>query len=287
MLPQLLVLGLAVGCIYALVALGFTLIYRALRMVNFAQGQVFMLGAFIGLALAQTWGLNPLILLAVVSVLTFGLGMVAERVIYRRLRHNHESFVVGAIGFGVALENTVRLFFPEPVRFPRVFGVGVVDILGARVNINYVWIVAAAVVLVTALHLLLNHTRVGRALRAVASDADIASTIGVDVSQAINLTFGLSFAMGAIAGVLTGPLYFVSFDMGAMVGLKAFSAAVIGGINSIPGTICGGIALGIIEALFAGYISSEYRDLGAFVILIMMLFFRPQGFLGTVVPVKV
>lgn len=287
MLPQLLVLGLAVGCIYALVALGFTLIYRSLRMVNFAQGQVFMVGTFVGLALTQTWKLQPLVLLVLVSTLAFALGMLAERVVYRRLYHNHEAFVVGAIGLGVMAENTVRLFFPEPVRFPRVFGVGVVDVLGARVNINYVWIVAAAVVLVAGLHFLLNHTRLGRALRAVASDAEIASTIGIDVGRAINLTFGLSFSMGAIAGVLTGPLYFVSFDMGSMVGMKAFAAAVIGGINSIPGTIFGGIALGIVEALFAGYISSEYKDVGAFVILILMLFFRPQGFLGTVVPVKV
>ena len=131
------------------------------------------------------------------------------------------------------------------------------------------------------------YTRSGRALRAVAADAEIAGAVGVDVKRAIALTFGLSFAVAAIAGVLIGPLYFVSFDMGDMVGLKAFSAAVFGGINSIPGTILGGVVIGVLENLAGGYISSAYKDLVAFVILLVMLVWRPTGLLGRETPVKV
>jgi branched-chain amino acid transport system permease protein len=131
------------------------------------------------------------------------------------------------------------------------------------------------------------HTRTGRALRAVAADAEIAGAVGVNVNRSIGLTFGLSFSVAAIAGVLIGPLYFVSFDMGEMVGLKAFSAAVFGGINSIPGTILGGVVIGILENIAGGYISAAYKDLVAFVILLLMLVWRPTGLLGRETPIKV
>jgi branched-chain amino acid transport system permease protein len=149
------------------------------------------------------------------------------------------------------------------------------------------WIVVITLILVGLLHIMFTYTRRGRALRAVAADAEIAGTMGVSVPRAIGFTFGLSFAVASIAGILIGPLYFVSPDMGDMVGLKAFSAAVLGGINSIVGTIIGGILLGLIEALAAFYISTDYKDLFAFAILMMMLVVRPQGLLGRVVPVKV
>jgi branched-chain amino acid transport system permease protein len=173
------------------------------------------------------------------------------------------------------------------VPFPKVFGSDIVEIGTARFQEAYVWVVVCTLVLVGLLHVLFTYTRPGRALRAVAADAEIAGAVGVNVKLAIGLTFGLSFAVAAIAGVLIGPLYFVSFDMGDMVGLKAFSAAVFGGINSIPGTILGGIVIGVLENLAGGYVSSAYKDLVAFVILLVMLVWRPTGLLGSETPVKV
>ena len=287
MFAQLVIGGFATGCIYAVVGLGFTLVYRTLKMVNFAQGHVFMAGAFLGLVIAERVRLPALPLLLVVGVVAFLLGMVLERFIFRRLYHNHEVFVVGSIGLGIVLMNGVRVFFPEPVPFPKVFGSEVVQIGTARFQEAYLWVVAATLVLVVLLHVMFTYTRTGRALRAVAADGEIAGAVGVNVKRSIGLTFGLSFAVAAIAGVLIGPLYFVSFDMGDMVGLKAFSAAVFGGINSIPGTIIGGIVIGILENLAGGYISSAYKDLVAFVILLLMLIWRPTGLLGRETPVKV
>ncbi len=287
MFSQIVISGFATGCIYAVVGLGFTLVYRTLRMVNFAQGQVFMAGAFLGLTIAQNVPLPTPLLLVAVGVSAFVLGVILERFVFRRLYHNHEVFIVGSIGLGIILMNGIRTLFPEPVPFPKVFGSEVIQIGGARIQETSLWVVVCTIALVVLLHLLFTHTRTGRGLRAVAADSEMAGAVGVNVSRAIGLTFGLSFAVAAIAGVLIGPLYFVSFDMGEMVGLKAFSAAVFGGINSIPGTILGGVVIGILENLAGGYISSAYKDLVAFVILLVMLIWRPTGLLGRETPVKV
>lgn len=287
MLTQLLVGGLGTGCIYALVGLGFTLVYRTLRMVNFAQGQVFMAGTFLGLLGAQRFGLPALALLPLVAVVSFAIGVVLERVVFRRLYASHEVFIVGAIGLGVMIENGLRMVYPEPLPFPKIFGVGVYHLSGAVFQKTYLWILIVTLALVALMHVVFAYTRTGRALRAVASDGEIAATMGVNVQRAIGSVFGLSFAVAAVAGVLVGPLYFVSPDLGDMVGLKAFSAAVLGGINSVVGTILGGLALGLMEALAAFYISTDYKDLLAFAILMLMLLVRPQGLLGRAVPVKV
>lgn len=287
MFAQIVIGGFATGCIYAVVGLGFTLVYRTLRMVNFAQGQVFMAGAFLGLMIAQRLPVPVPILLVAVGVVAFVVGMLLERFIFRRLYHNHEVFIVGSIGLGIVLMNGVRVFFPEPVPFPKVFGDNVIELGTARFQQANLWVVGCTIGLVVLLHLMFSYTRTGRALRSVAADAEIAGAVGVNVQRSIGFTFGLSFAVAAVAGVLIGPLYFVSFDMGDMVGLKAFSAAVFGGINSVPGTILGGVVIGILENVAGGYISSAYKDLVAFVILLLMLVWRPTGLLGRETPVKV
>jgi branched-chain amino acid transport system permease protein len=287
MFAQIVISGFATGCIYAVVGLGFTLVYRTLRMVNFAQGQVFMAGTFLGLTIAQKLPMPTPLLLLAVGTSGFVLGMALERFIFRRLYHNHEVFIVGSIGLGIILTNSIRIFFPEPVPFPKVFGSQIIHIGSVRIQETSVWIVVCTVLLVVLLHALFTYTRTGRALRAVAADAETAGAVGVNISLAMGLTFGLSCAVAAIAGVLIGPLYFVSFDMGDMVGLKAFSAAVFGGINSIPGTILGGVVIGILENIAGLYISSAYKDLVAFVILLVMLVWRPSGLLGRETPIKV
>lgn len=287
MLAQLLVGGLGTGCIYALVGLGFTLVYRTLSMVNFAQGQIFMAGTFLGLVAAQRLGLSAVPLLLLVAAVSFAAGVLLERLVFRRLYASHEAFVVGAVGLGVMMENGFRMAYPEPLAFPKLFGVGVYHVQGVLLQRTYVWIVVITLLLVAALHVLFTYTRIGRGLRAVAADAEVAGAMGVSVPRAIALTFGLSTAVAAVAGVLIGPLYFVSPEMGDLVGLKAFSAAVLGGITSVIGTILGGLILGLVEALGAFYISSEYKDLLAFAILMTMLVLRPQGLLGRLTPVKV
>jgi len=286
-LAQLLVGGLGTGCIYALVGLGFTLVYRTLSMVNFAQGQIFMAGTFLGLVAAQRLGLSAVPLLLLVAAVSFAAGVLLERLVFRRLYASHEAFVVGAVGLGVMMENGFRMAYPEPLAFPKLFGVGVYHVQGVLLQRTYVWIVVITLLLVAALHVLFTYTRIGRGLRAVAADAEVAGAMGVSVPRAIALTFGLSTAVAAVAGVLIGPLYFVSPEMGDLVGLKAFSAAVLGGITSVIGTILGGLILGLVEALGAFYISSEYKDLLAFAILMTMLVLRPQGLLGRMTPVKV
>jgi branched-chain amino acid transport system permease protein len=158
---------------------------------------------------------------------------------------------------------------------------------GARFQEAYLWIIGCAAVLVVFLHLCFTYTRQGRAKQAVAADAEIAGAVGVNVPRVIMQIFGLTFAVAACAGVLVGPLYFVSFDIGDTVGLKAFSAAVFGGINSVPGTIVGGIVIGLLEGLTGTYISSAYKDLAAYFVLLVMLLFRPNGLLGSTTPVKV
>ena len=152
MFDQLFIGGLATGCIYAVVGLGFTLVYRTLRMVNFAQGQVFMVGSFLGLVIAERVHLPTLPLLLVVGAVAFALGMVLERLVFRRLYHNHEVFVVGSIGLGIVLTNAVRVFFPEPVPFPKVFGSNIVQIGTARFQEAYLWVVVSTLVLVVLLH---------------------------------------------------------------------------------------------------------------------------------------
>jgi branched-chain amino acid transport system permease protein len=287
MLAQILIGGITTGCIYAIVGLGFTLVYRSMRMVNFAQGQVFMAGTFLGLVIANRFELPAVPLIIIVGAVAFVIGLVVEKLVFRRLYHNHEVFVVGSIGLGIVLTNAIRIMFPEPVPFPKVFGTGIETVGGAFFQGAYLWVIGLTVVLVAGLHALFSWTKTGRALRAVASDIEMASAVGVDVRRGIAQTFGLSFAVAAIAGVLIGPLYFVSFDMGDMIGLKAFSAAVFGGINSIPGTILGGVIIGLLENLAGGYISSSYKDLVAFIILLLTLVARPNGLLGRATPVKV
>jgi branched-chain amino acid transport system permease protein len=287
MLAQILIGGITTGCIYAIVGLGFTLVYRSMRMVNFAQGQIFMAGTFLGLVIANRFELPAVPLIIIVGAVAFVIGLIVERLVFRRLYHNHEVFVVGSIGLGIVLTNAIRIMFPEPMPFPKVFGTGIVTVGGAFFQVSYLWVVGLTVVLVLGLHVLFSWTKTGRALRAIASDIEMASAVGVDVRKGIAQTFGLSFAVAAIAGVLIGPLYFVSFDMGDTIGLKAFSAAVFGGINSIPGTILGGVIIGLLENLAGGYISSSYKDLVAFIILLLTLVVRPNGLLGRATPVKV
>ena len=290
---DLIIIGLSVGMVYALVALGISLIFSGLDIVHFAHGEIYMLGAFIGLMLFQKLSLPyvPTLLLAI--VLTGLLGVLIERLFYRRLTRSGGGYTVAGMGmiiagFGmsIVLQNVAYLIWgAKPLPFPVPFGMPV-EIGNLALPMSYIWIVVAALVLMFSLHLLLRKTMLGLAMRAVAYNKDIAYLSGVNVPLMISLTFGIGCSLGAAAGVLIGPINYVQVQMGIGVLIKAFAAAVVGGFGSLPGAILGGLLVGVVESLGAGFISGTYKDVYAFVLLIFVLMVKPSGILGVEAKVK-
>lgn len=291
--------GLAVGGIYALIALGYTMVYGVLRLINFAHGDLFTLGAYLGMTLLVSLGLRdalgPVLGVAVLAVMVMGLvglvGALLERTAYRPLRESPRlSAVVSALGASIFLQNTIMLVYgarfqvyPQDV-LPRI----AVQIFGVPVPLMRLLIVGASVVLMAALYLFIQRTRIGTAIRAAAIDQGAARLMGVDVDRVILVVFLLGPALGGVAGLMVG-LYYgqINFTMGWVYGLKAFTAAILGGIGNIPGAMVGGLLLGVIEALGAGYVSMAWKDAIAFLVLIGILIVRPTGLLGERVAEKV
>jgi len=295
---QQLLNGIAWGGIYALVALGYTMVYGVLKLINFAHGEIYMVGAMTGYYTAHALGLTVepsaggLALVLVVSMGTCALlGATIERVAYRPLRGAPRlAPLITAIGVSLLLQNAGQLvfgadpkFFPPLLESREVFRIGALAIS----NIQLV-VVVTALALMAGLELVVMRTRFGRAMRAVSVDAPAASLMGVNVDRVIAGTFMLGSALAAAAGILVG-LSNPKIDplMGLLPGLKAFVAAVLGGIGSIPGAMVGGLLLGVIETLVSAYLSSTYRDAIAFVILIAILIYRPTGLFGSAQTEKV
>ena len=290
---DLVIIGLSTGMVYALVALGISLIYSGLDIVHFAHGEIYMIGAFIGLMLFRHLGVGyvPTLLLAV--VLTGIVGVLIERLFYRRLTSAGGGYTVAGMGmiiagFGmsIVLQNVAYLIWgPKPLPFPVPYG-RPVEIGNLALPMSYVWIVATALILMFVLNLLLKKTMIGLAIRAVAHNKDIAYLSGVNVPLMISVIFGIGCALGAAAGVLIGPINYVQVLMGISVLIKAFAAAVVGGFGSLPGAVLGGVLVGVIESLGAGYVSGTYKDIYAFVLLIFVLMVKPSGILGVEAKVK-
>ncbi len=302
LLPQQLINGLTIGAVYALIALGYTMVYGVLQLINFAHGDLFMLGAMIGVfvltALAVTeplplgLGLALLVGIFIVSMaLVAGLGVAIERVAYRPLRTaGRLSPLISALGVSVFLENaTMNVVGPAPRFFPEVVPTTELQLLGVTVQDKQVLILIVATALMVWLHYLVNHTTFGLAVRATAEDKDAASLMGIDIDRVIAMVFVLGPALGAAAGVLFAMFYgVVLWNVGFLAGIKAFTAAVLGGIGNIPGAMLGGLMLGLVETFGAGYlpilthglVGPEYKDIFAFIILILVLIFRPMGILG-------
>ncbi len=290
---DLVIIGLSIGMVYALVALGISLIYSGLDIVHFAHGEIYMIGAFIGLMLFRRLGVGyvPTLLLAV--VLTGVVGVLIERLFYRRLTSAGGGYTVAGMGmiiagFGmsIVLQNVAYLIWgPKPLPFPVPYG-RPVEIGNLALPMSYVWIVATALILMFVLNLLLKKTMIGLAIRAVAHNKDIAYLSGVNVPLMISVIFGIGCALGAAAGVLIGPINYVQVLMGTGVLIKAFAAAVVGGFGSLPGAVLGGLLVGVIESLGAGYVSGTYKDIYAFVLLIFVLMVKPSGILGVEAKVK-
>ncbi|MBQ9376784.1 MAG: branched-chain amino acid ABC transporter permease [Schwartzia sp.] len=283
-LVQQLINGVSLGSIYALIALGYTMVYGIIKLINFAHGDIYMVGAYIGFfAITQAHlGIFPAL---IVSMAVTGLlGCVVERLAYKPLRHAPRiSVLITAIGVSFFLEYTSMLFVsPTPRTFPEVFDSSVAFHIGNFiVNGQQLLIFAITFVLMAILTYIVQKTKIGKAMRAVSFDTDTAQLMGIDANRVIGATFGIGSALAAAGGVLVG-VYYNSIDplMGIMPGLKAFVAAVLGGIGSLPGAVVGGLILGVIEALVSGFLSSTFRDAAAFAILILVLLFRPSGIFG-------
>lgn len=290
---DLVVIGVSIGMIYGLVAIGISLIYSGLDIVHFAHGEIYMIGAFIGLTLFDKLAIGyvPTLILAV--ILTGLVGVVIERLFYRRLTKGGGGYTVAGMGmiiagFGmsIVLQNVAYLIWgPKPFPFPVPYG-SPLEIGNLSLPMSYVWILAAALLLMFSLNLVLRRTMIGLAMRAVAHNKDIAYLSGINVPLMISLIFGIGCALGGAAGVLIGPINYVQVLMGIGILIKAFAAAVVGGFGSLPGAVLGGLLVGVVESLGAGYISGTYKDVYAFILLIIVLMVRPSGFLGVVTKVK-
>ena len=271
-LVQQVVGGLAIGLVYGLVALGFVLLLRSLDLINFAQGEMMMVGAFLALGAWQGLGL-PFPLAFVAAVLaTAVVGLVMDRLVAHPLRHaSLIHLVIATVAVSLFLKNAALLLGgPEPLAFPSLFDEAPVTFGPVRLAPHTLLILGAALGLVGLLQVFFLWTRSGLALRAVMADSEMAALLGVPLARVRAVAFALSAALGATGGILIAPLVFVSFDMGSL-GLKAFTAAALGGLYSIPGAIWGGLLLGVLENLLAGAISSGYRDALVYTILIVVL----------------
>ncbi len=287
---QQLINGISLGSIYALIALGYTMVYGTIKLINFAHGDVYMVGAYIGFFATTVLGMSffPALLLAMAGAGI--LGMFIERAAYRPLRHAPKiAVLITAIGVSLFLEyGSMLLVTPQPRTFPAVLASTPINIGGLIINSQQILILGVSLFLMVVLTYVVNYTKLGKAMRAVSFDTDTACLMGIDVDKVISYTFAVGSALAAAAGVLVG-VYYNSIDplMGIMPGLKAFVAAVLGGIGVIPGAMLGGVLMGVIEALVSGFISSTFRDAAAFGILIIILLFKPSGLLGKNIREKV
>ncbi|MGD9506306.1 MAG: branched-chain amino acid ABC transporter permease [Syntrophobacteraceae bacterium] len=291
--------GLAVGGIYALIALGYTMVYGVLRLINFAHGDLFTMGGYLGLTLltsfALTGRLGPLLGIIVLAIMVMGLvaiaGAALERAAYRPLRESPRlSAVVSALGASIFLQNAIMLIYgakmmvyPQDI-LPKV----AINLFGLYIPLVRIIILSASVIMMAGLYAFIQKTKVGAAIRAAAIDQGAARLMGINVDQVIMIVFLVGPGLGGVAGLMVGLLYGqVNFTMGWVYGLKAFTAAILGGIGNIPGAMVGGILLGLIEALGAAYISIAWKDAIAFLVLILILIIRPTGLLGERVAEKV
>lgn len=312
-----LVNGITLGSLYALIALGYTLVYGILLMINFAHSEMFMSGAFVGLGVMTvltsksiaskfsflapvqrfftggTFGLICMLLVVfLASMFVVGImGMITERFAYRPLRHAPRlAPLISAVGVSIFLQNACLLWIsPQQVPFPNPLGTAIAfSIGGVDVSVLKLTIFLVAVVLLVGLDTFISHSRIGKAMRATSQDREAAGLMGIDIDRSIMVAFFIGPALGAVAGIFNGMYYgSIVFNMGFLPGLKAFTAAVLGGIGNLRGAMLGGFVLGIAEALASGFISTGYKDVIAFAILILVLIFRPGGLLGESVVEKV
>ncbi|NVN99948.1 MAG: branched-chain amino acid ABC transporter permease [Geobacteraceae bacterium] len=291
MLLQQLINGVALGSVYALIALGYTMVYGIITLINFAHGEIFMVGAFVGLLAVSKYNVNVFVAMAVAMVASMIIGVVIELIAYRPLRKSSRlSALISAIGVSIFLSSLALMVFGADAKaFPSTaFPVRQIKIGEAEISSLQLLIIGISALLMLGLEFIVKKTKIGKAMRATSEDYNTAALMGINVNRVISFTFALGSALAAAGGVLVGVLFnAVSFNMGLMAGLKAFAAAVLGGIGSIPGAMLGGLMLGITEVLGVAAGFSSYRDAIAFAILVLVLLVKPTGLLGRKIQKKV
>ena len=285
---QLLVAGIGTGSIYALIALGFNVVFKSTGAMNFAQGEWVVMGGMISAALfASAGSVGLACLLAVILVAMFGL--LSERLVIWPLRQPTALMItLVSIGLAICTRSFVMLTLgKKPVGYPGFSGTATISLGGATLQAQTLWVVGLTLAFLLVMHVFFERTMLGKALRAAAADREAAAIVGVKVETTILISFGIAAFAGALAGAIITPLTLASYDQGAMFGFKGFSAAMLGGIGSLPGAVVGGLVLGLLEVFGSFYISSDFKDAIAFAILLFILFVRPSGLLGRPDIVKV
>ncbi len=284
-LIDLIVGGLAIGCVYSLIALGFAMIMRATSIIHFAQGEVMMLGCMCGLTALWLVPNLPLLLVLAVGMVSSGVIAVAmELAVYRTLRRRRVpiiNVITATVGMSILCINAARIIWgSEPLRFPELFATTAYDFAGVRISPQLFWIMVMGIAIMGALQLFLKHTLTGIAMQAVAQDPDAAQLIGANLTRMTAYTFAIAGMMAGAAGVMLGSMFFAFFEMGFITGLKGFVAATLGGLGSIAGAMLGGILFGMIETFGAVFLSSAYKDGIGMVLLIAILLVLPSGLVG-------
>ena len=295
---ELLLSGLTRGSIYALIALGYTMVYGIIELINFAHGEIYMIGAFTALIISGIMtmygfaGLSVFFTAMIIAVLySSAYGYTIEKIAYKPLRNSPRlSPLISAIGMSIFLQNYVMLaqtsdFMPFPTLIPDFECLSLIDYMIGGPELV---ILITTVIVMAALSILIKYTRIGKAMRATAQDKTMAMLVGIDINRMISITFIIGSALAAIAGVLIASyIGQINFYIGFIAGIKAFTAAVLGGIGSIPGAVFGGLVLGLTESFATGYVSSDYEDVFAFALLVLILIIRPSGLIGRKMTQKV
>ncbi|HMS65134.1 MAG TPA: branched-chain amino acid ABC transporter permease [Ignavibacteria bacterium] len=286
---QQLINGLSLGSIYALIALGYTMVYGILKFINFAHGEIFMLGAYTGYYLARSFGVDSpsipmaIIIMLLTMMITAAIGVIIEKLAYKPLRNSSKlTVLITAIGVSLFLQYTGQLLFgADPKSYPTIIENVSFNIFGATIGSNQIVVLISALILMFALRIIVMKTKMGIAIRAVSNNLTAASLMGININNVISFTFVIGSSLAGAAGILYS-INYPSIDplMGLLPGLKAFIAAVLGGIGNFPGAAVGGLIIGLVETFTVGYFSPTYRDAIAFAILIIILLVKPTGLFG-------
>ena len=284
--------GISLGSVYAIIALGYTMVYGIAKMLNFAHGDVIMVGGYVLFSMIYTNGINPFIALLISMIFCTILGIVIEKVAYKPLREASSlAVLITAIGVSILLQNVAQLIFSSQQKmFQKPIKLGVIELFGGKVSLDgsTIVMIVTGIIIVVGLSLFIKKSKTGRAMLAVSEDKDAARLMGINVNTTITITFAIGSALAAVASLLMFNAYpSLVPTSGSMPGIKAFVAAVFGGIGSIPGAMVGGIVLGIIEVLSGAYLSTKLANAIVFTVLIVVLIFKPTGLFGKKIKEKV